>query len=58
MEERIKEIVLKYIKDPQTIILAVSQANIDIANSESLMLAKEFDEQGQRTIGVLSKIDI
>jgi len=36
----------------------VSQANIDIANSESLMLAKEFDEQGQRTIGVLSKIDI
>jgi len=38
--------------------LAVSAANIDIANSGSLNMAKKLDPKGQRTISVLTKIDL
>ena len=40
------------------VILAVSPANVDLANSESLKLARSVDPQGRRTIGVLSKLDL
>ena len=40
------------------IILAVSPANADLATSDALRLAKEVDPLGERTIGVLTKIDI
>ena len=39
-------------------ILALSPANTDLANSDSLKLAREVDPQGERTIGVLTKIDL
>ncbi len=39
-------------------ILAVSPANVDLANSESLKLARSVDPQGRRTIGVLTKLDL
>jgi dynamin 1-like protein len=38
--------------------LAISPANSDLANSDALLLAKEVDPHGIRTIGVLSKIDL
>jgi dynamin 1-like protein len=38
--------------------LAVSPANNDLANSESLKMAREFDPEGKRTMGVLSKLDL
>jgi replication fork clamp-binding protein CrfC len=34
-----------------TIILAVTSANQDLANSDGLKLAREVDPEGQRTIG-------
>jgi Dynamin family/Dynamin central region len=40
------------------IILAVSPANADLATSDALKLAREVDPTGERTIGVLTKIDI
>jgi dynamin 1-like protein len=40
------------------VILAVSAANVDLANSESLKLARSVDPQGRRTIGVLTKLDL
>ncbi|CAH1764959.1 24051_t:CDS:2 [Entrophospora sp. SA101] len=40
------------------IILAVSPANVDLVNSESLKLAKQVDPEGRRTIGVLTKLDL
>ncbi len=39
-------------------ILAVSAANVDLANSDSLKLARSVDPQGKRTIGVLTKLDL
>lgn len=41
-----------------SVILAVSPANVDLANSESLKLARSVDPQGRRTIGVLTKLDL
>lgn len=39
-------------------ILAISPANVDLANSDSLKLARSVDPQGRRTIGVLTKLDL
>ena len=36
----------------------MSAANQDIANSDALKLASEVDPKGERTIGVLTKIDL
>lgn len=41
-----------------SVILAVSPANVDLANSDSLKLARTVDPQGRRTIGVLTKLDL
>ena len=38
--------------------MAVTPANQDLANSDALKLAKRVDPQGDRTIGVLTKIDL
>ena len=38
--------------------MAVTPANQDLANSDSLKLARKVDPQGNRTIGVLTKVDI
>lgn len=58
IERQIRSLVLDYITKPNCIILAVSAANVDLANSESLKLARSVDPQGRRTIGVLTKIDL
>ena len=50
--------VLSYIQQPNSLILALSPANVDLANSDSLKIAKEVDPEGERTIGVLTKIDL
>jgi len=58
IEKQIKEMVLKQIQKPNAIILAVTAANTDLANSDGLKLAREVDPEGQRTIGVLTKVDL
>lgn len=58
IERQIKDMVLKYIQKSNAIILAVTAANIDLANSDGLKLAREVDPEGQRTIGVLTKVDL
>lgn len=58
IERQIKEMVLKQISKPNAIILAVTAANTDLANSDGLKLAREVDPEGQRTIGVLTKVDL
>ena len=40
------------------IIMAVTPANQDLANSDALKLARRVDQTGERTIGVLTKIDL
>ena len=49
---------MEFISNPNAIILAVTAANSDLANSDGLKLAREVDPDGERTIGVLTKVDI
>ncbi|KAI0258651.1 Dynamin central region-domain-containing protein [Gloeopeniophorella convolvens] len=58
IERQIRTLVLEYISKPNCVILAVSAANVDLANSESLKLARTVDPQGRRTIGILTKLDL
>ncbi|KAJ9207065.1 hypothetical protein DTO164E3_339 [Paecilomyces variotii] len=58
IEKQIRDMVLKQISKPNAIILAVTAANQDLANSDGLKLAREVDPEGQRTIGVLTKVDL
>lgn len=54
----VKELVKNYIKDARTIILAVLPSNVDIATQEILELAEDYDRNGDRTLGVLTKPDL
>ncbi|KAG6865649.1 hypothetical protein C0991_000568 [Blastosporella zonata] len=58
IERQIRNLILDYISKPNSVILSVSPANVDLANSESLKLARQVDPQGRRTIGVLTKLDL
>ena len=50
--------ILSYISNENSLILAVTPANQDFANSESLKLAREVDPEGKRTLCVLSMLDL
>ena len=56
IEDQIRDMVSGYMSKPNSIILAVSPANVDIATSDSLRLARVHDPAGERTIGVLTKV--
>lgn len=58
IESQVKNLVVKYIQNPNSIILAVSTANTDMSTSESLKLAKEVDPEGKRTLAVVTKLDL
>lgn len=58
IEYQIRNMIMEFIEKPETIILAVSNANMDLANSDSLKIAREVDPEGNRTLGVLTKIDL
>ncbi|GAB1866608.1 Dynamin-1-like protein [Camponotus japonicus] len=58
IEGQIHELVLKYICNPNSIILAVVTANTDMATSESLKLSKDVDPDGRRTLAVVTKLDL
>eukprot|EP00614_Pseudopedinella_elastica_P027250 CAMPEP_0172635434 /NCGR_PEP_ID=MMETSP1068-20121228/199318_1 /TAXON_ID=35684 /ORGANISM="Pseudopedinella elastica, Strain CCMP716" /LENGTH=519 /DNA_ID=CAMNT_0013447641 /DNA_START=110 /DNA_END=1666 /DNA_ORIENTATION=- len=58
IEEQIRSMCMSFISNPNAIILAVTAGNSDIANSDALKLAKEADPEGERTIGVLTKLDL
>jgi dynamin 1-like protein len=58
IERQIKRLVMNYIRPPNALILALSAANTDLANSDALQMAREVDPHGDRTIGVVTKIDL
>ncbi|KAI1743085.1 interferon-induced GTP-binding protein Mx [Xylaria scruposa] len=47
----------RYISQPRTICLAVVQASNDVANQSILQKARNFDPKGERTLGVITKVD-
>ncbi|XP_023484774.1 dynamin-1 isoform X7 [Equus przewalskii] len=58
IEFQIRDMLMQFVTKENCLILAVSPANSDLANSDALKIAKEVDSQGQRTIGVITKLDL
>ncbi|XP_053084239.1 dynamin-3 isoform X14 [Pangasianodon hypophthalmus] len=58
IEHQIRDMLLQFITKDSCLILAVTPANTDLANSDALKIAKEVDPQGLRTIGVITKLDL
>ncbi|KAL7238401.1 hypothetical protein ACSBR2_004489 [Camellia fascicularis] len=56
--EDIENMVRSYVEKPNSIILAISPANQDIATSDAIKLARDVDPSGERTFGVLTKLDL
>ncbi|XP_052758303.1 dynamin-1-like protein isoform X3 [Galleria mellonella] len=58
IENQIRNLIIKYISNPNSIILAVTAANTDMATSEAIKMAKEVDTDGRRTLAVVTKLDL
>jgi replication fork clamp-binding protein CrfC len=58
IDVQIASCVNTYIARPNAIILAVSAANADLATSDAISAAARVDPNGDRTVGVLTKVDI
>ncbi|XP_029996600.1 dynamin-2 isoform X5 [Sphaeramia orbicularis] len=58
IEHQIRDMLMQFITKESCLILAVTPANTDLANSDALKIAKEVDPQGVRTIGVITKLDL
>lgn len=54
---KISELCEKYIQPPN-VILAISAADVDLANSTALRASRRVDPRGDRTIGVITKMDL
>lgn len=47
IEHQIRDMLLQFITKESCLILAVTPANTDLANSDALKIAKEVDPQGK-----------
>ncbi|KAI9816797.1 MAG: dynamin-like GTPase mgm1 [Pycnora praestabilis] len=57
LKQKITELCDKYLLPPN-IILAISAADVDLANSTALRASRRVDPRGERTIGVVTKMDL
>lgn len=57
LKQKINLLCEKYIQSPN-IILAISSADVDMANSSALKASRRIDPRGERTIGVITKMDL
>jgi GTP-binding protein EngB required for normal cell division len=57
LKNKIREVCDKYLEEPN-IILAISAADVDLANSSALRAARKADPRGERTIGIITKLDL
>ncbi len=48
IEQQIRDMIMQFITRESCLILAVTPANTDLANSDALKLAKDVDPQGKR----------
>jgi hypothetical protein len=53
--QAVHSLVDSYVENSRTIILAVVQANNDIANQGIIQKSKMHDRRGERTIGIITK---
>jgi hypothetical protein len=54
----VENMIRNYIRDPRTIILAVLPCNVDVMTQEILTMAEDYDKDGERTLGILTKPDL
>ncbi|KAI4241468.1 MAG: hypothetical protein LQ352_007445 [Teloschistes flavicans] len=57
LKQKIADLCDKYIQPPN-VILAISAADVDLANSTALRASRRVDHRGERTIGVVTKMDL
>jgi len=57
LKQKIADLCDKYIQSPN-VILAISAADVDLANSTALRASRRVDPRGERTIGVVTKMDL
>lgn len=57
LKQKIRALCNRYLEAPN-IILAISAADVDLANSSALRAAKLADPRGERTVGVITKLDL
>lgn len=58
IDEQIHKLIMSYVKQSNSIILAVVPANTDPSTCECLQIAKKLDPDGSRTIAVVTKLDL
>ena len=58
IKDRIRNLVGKYISNKESIIMAVMPARTDIEADIALDLIKEHDPRCERTVGILTKLDL
>ena len=58
IEEQTVNLVKSFVENPNSIILAVSPGNVDLANSEALKMARQVDPESRRTLAVITKADL
>ena len=54
----VQDLLNSYVANSQTIILAIVQANNNIANQGSFQKSRRFDQVGERTVGIITKPDL
>lgn len=57
LKQKISDLCDKYIQSPN-VVLAISAADVDLANSTALRASRRVDPRGERTIGVITKMDL
>jgi len=58
IKEQIRGLVKEFITPHETTILAVMAARTDLETDLALDLIKEVDPEGQRTVGIITKLDL
>ncbi|QCD81469.1 dynamin-related protein 1E-like [Vigna unguiculata] len=54
----IENMIHSYVDKPNCLILAITPANQDIATSDAIKVSRQVDPTGERTFGVLTKLDL
>ncbi|KAK2117714.1 Dynamin-2 [Saguinus oedipus] len=58
IEYQSKDMILQFLSRESSLILAVMPASMNLANSDTLKLAKKVDPQGLWTINVITRLDL
>ena len=56
IEDKLIELIMPYISNPNSLILTILKANDNISNSNTLKMAYSVDPEAKRTIAVFLKI--